>query len=342
MVNWDSLKTAESGWRLDAAQRQRIFENCLRGERIGGFQWQFVWKPVAYLATAAAMLMLALFFWQQRDGAEKIIVPGSPGAKPAPYVENETDVSEPNGTEQPDVYYEPEDGNLDAESPAVDSESPAVDSESPSEEQGIVKFWETVPEMSLDEAKKIIEKKIETIKSNQAVGTLTDEERMALYVLNSKFYDVYNEKYPYNEDSSETVLSTFSIFLYLNDDFSGDVAEYLQNTWKKESFANGCDIKECTIGIRDPIDDDGNLGKFPLSSRFPSMYGIDDFVDGELWGFTNKTGKIEITFYPVNEKKLKTIEFSEFHKGLLRYYLSLEEVAYLEGPNFHTLVEIIE
>ncbi len=117
MVNWESLKNAESGWKLDAARRQRIYENCLAGERVGGFHWQIIWKPVAYLAAAAALFMVVLLLWPGNNDPETIMIPGYSSTPTVPdsfETEGLQDVVEapyafePYGSE---VLYEVKDGN---------------------------------------------------------------------------------------------------------------------------------------------------------------------------------------------------------------------------------------
>ncbi|MBQ7090906.1 MAG: hypothetical protein IJN82_07280, partial [Clostridia bacterium] len=102
-LNWNSLKTAENGWKLDAAQRHRIYDNCLRGEKVGGFQWQYVWKPAAYLATAAAVFMIALFLWQPKSEPKTVV---TPGAAPAPIVPDSSAEGETQDAIEPEYTFD--------------------------------------------------------------------------------------------------------------------------------------------------------------------------------------------------------------------------------------------
>ncbi len=326
MLDLGNLRAAESGWRLNAVQRQAIYAGCLRGEKIGGFNWQIVWKPAAYLAAVAAAFFLILLLWPQRNDVEKIVVPGSPGARPAPFVENEPDLPEANGNEQPAVL------------PLVENKPSAEEElqQSPEDERTIVKFWETVPEMNLDEARKIIEKKLQTVKEKGSLGTLNDEERMALYVFGCQYVKNTAAFSPDARADSED----FEIQIILNNNLVEDQTAFMkEHEWtKQEELQNYAKYYE--IDYKQEVFDGFEISNYYIGATYRCDLN-KNYNDLQV-KLDRESGKQVFIMFEstLAEKEDKGRMCNELYPKLLRYYLSLEEVVYLEGPLWHQFVSV--
>ena len=93
-LRWDELRSAESGWKLDGFKRGQILDQCLKGEKAGGFPWRLIGIPLAYAGAVAAMILVAILIWpliRQPNSGKTVYIEGAgaeSGAAPAPYVEN--------------------------------------------------------------------------------------------------------------------------------------------------------------------------------------------------------------------------------------------------------------
>ncbi len=273
--------------------------------------------------------------------AERIELDAETEQKEPLIVPNESDPEE----EQPaEGQKEPEE-EQPAEDQKTPEEQPAEKEEPEKEDPEIVKFWETVPEMSIDEALSVLTKKDETIKQTGELGTLTDEERMALYVLNVNFYET-QAKYvrPNNPDaafSMENYLNSFQIYLNMSSDFSGDLQEYFAaHSWLDQPFASEVagNFEEGSVIEKRAVD--GSLRVGMIRSFYPYFYEHEDYpLMPRSTGFYVKHSSDGICFWYRALKVdmgYKPGELQEFHKNIIRYYLSLKSVVYVHGPQFHT------
>jgi len=191
------------------------------------------------------------------------------------------------------------------------------------EQSETVAFWKTTEEMSFEEAKSILKVKLARMEQHNSVGTLTDEERMALYVLGCNYYAEYIARYP----SAEFSADSFWLSIELESDFFENVQEYLErNSWEKQSFAAEDAAKWNTVYTVDQAKSYQER-TILLGSRYGYVADID-YVEV----VHNRSGvRIEIDS---TSKTVTSGEVTDFHRRILRHYLSLKSVAYIDGPIF--------
>lgn len=71
-IQWEKLKNAESGWKLNFYRRAEILENCIQGRKVRRFSWKTVAVSAAYVGFAAAVVLLAFFLWPHIAGRGEI------------------------------------------------------------------------------------------------------------------------------------------------------------------------------------------------------------------------------------------------------------------------------
>lgn len=312
MLDWNYLKKAEAGWRLSAAQRQRILAGCLQKTApAAGARWRVTLKPLAYAAVAAAAVFALLFFWP-RSGqpVENITVPGTattpdtPVSDPEPQPSVEQDL--------PVVVPLPEEGQ------GEQTEKPEQTAEAARDWTRVHRFWETVPEMSVAEAAAIVKEK-----ASRPEEPLTDTERMALYVQMWKRFEVLNASENYT-----TERHSFGVQLALD-------AEYCETLGRAEDFFESLSVKnqpfaesyDCSapwfteVGANSSfllqlIDDDNATPATVLdnTSLFLSFSGDTVSMD---WFPHQKDGSV----CSYADEEMKTLV-----QNVLRYYLSLDPV----------------
>ena len=117
------------------------------------------------------------------------------------------------------------------------AEQPDIDSGEESEliplKTEIVRFWETVDEMSMEEAKNVYGVMMQRIRNEEYIASPTDEERMAMYVLGCGYYEDYMKKYNYNVGDG---FPSFYINLILEGTFEGGVEKYLEKQWTSNTW----------------------------------------------------------------------------------------------------------
>ena len=208
---------------------------------------------------------------------------------------------------------------------ADEQEKPAEEEEPKGDGSEIVKFWETVPEMSLDEAKEVVRTKLERIESENKIGTLTDEERMALYVFNSSYPELVKD---YVEQGGLVEFDDrFSLKILLSEEFKGDREQYLKKySWEhQESFAE--ETERCETDITSTcllMDGKTSIGYQYFKEYSPlkisSIIRIDYPYDTNNIFIHTKEGKIE--------------DCAKLREKVLKHYLSLKQVAFLEGTYY--------
>lgn len=135
-INWENLKDTEKSWQLNDWKREQIINNCLQGQKAGGFSWRKFGIPLAYAGGVAAMLLAVLLVWpllSRPDGGETVYLDGT--AAPAPYVEKEQDDTVLPEQKPVNPPTEDEDEKVPAD-PKEEQEKPE---ESAKEEEGSLK-----------------------------------------------------------------------------------------------------------------------------------------------------------------------------------------------------------
>lgn len=196
------------------------------------------------------------------------------------------------------------------------AEQPDIDSGEESEliplKTEIVRFWETVDEMSMEEAKNVYGAMMQRIRNEEYIASPTDEERMAMYVLGCGYHEDYMKKYDYNVGDGWPI---FSIKLILEGTFEGGVKKYLEKQWTSNTWKVKYDYRG----------DGEHRILVSAGGAYHVLYGIEEF-----WLYLNNI-EVTISFCPKQTTRYKYGEVTTFHKELLRYYLSLKSVVY-SGP----------
>ena len=277
--------------------------------------------------------------WVEENTVQKenVTVPEESETKQEPPVAEEkpSEEKKPVEQEQPVEQEKPveQEQPVEQEKPVeqeqpVEQEKPveqeqSVEEKIPAEESGdseIVEFWKTVPEMSLDEAKEVFLKKMKRMNSEKKLGTLTDEERMALYVLNINYYEEDIARY------SSLQASEVCFHMYLREDFKQDISAYCEAyKWEKQEFAK-------TYGtIKSRYED------YTVENRFFGVH-MDD-ISGDMEGTRTfiipcSGVQFDVWVYPNEDVVENYAHYAECYKDILRHYLSLKSVACCSGPVF--------
>ena len=215
----------------------------------------------------------------------------------------------------------PEESETEQELPAEEEKPVEQDQtdkqEKPAEEEPkgngseIVKFWETVPEMSFDEALQVYRVWEERLEKEQRLGVLTDEERMAFYTINKACYDERVTKNP------ETELLYKDFFLQMDEAFAGNIAEFLEkNDWKKQDFA-----QKYLMNVKELCD----------IATATSKIGPDFYHGGERISKGVRYSGTRVCLSVIPNEKIKD-DYNALYIEILRHYLSLKSVAYCHGP----------
>ncbi|MBQ7090519.1 MAG: hypothetical protein IJN82_05310 [Clostridia bacterium] len=258
--------------------------------------------------------------------AERVELDAEVEQKEPLIVPNESDPEE----EQP-AEEEPGQPTEDQKNP---EEQPAEKEEPEKEDPEIVKFWETVPEMTIDEAKVIVKAKFERIKSEEKLGTLTDEERMALYVLNCNYYDALHQKDEFRKKLFPRETDQVVYEIQIDSAFTGDVEEYFQKySWENEPFAEE-HLDERFTKYNRIYPRSGGTMIFGESFVHYDVFDMGyDF--GDELNIVHSPDGIRIYIYRTQEQSVGDAEpVTELYRNILRHYLSLKPVAFLEGPRY--------
>jgi len=167
-------------------------------------------------------------------------------------------------------------------------------------------------------------KKMKRMNSEKRLGTLTDEERMALYVLNINYYEEAIAR------RSSSQASEVCFAMYLCEDFKQDISAYCETyKWEKQEFAK-------TYGtIKSRYED------YTVENRFGVAY-MDDISDdifykteGTMSSIIPYSGvKFDVWVYPNEDVVENYAHYAKCYKDILRHYLSLKSVACCYGPLF--------
>lgn len=359
MFDWNQLPSSESGWKLSAMQKQKIIENCTQ-KRGPLFRLRF--KPflapaVGVLATCAAVFTV-LLLWPRPQGSENVVtIPGtgSEVARPDEYVAGDAPAAE---AEKDPVQEAPAE-TLPPES--TEGQTPGTGDETPGTANPLVgrdwtqvhRFWETVPEMSLEEAIAIGKDK-----SLRLDEPLTDRERMAIYVWVSNAYHYQinaevedAEKYGVLDTLYEAGSYYLQFDAWTQPGYTGNI--FTDFAWSSEEYG------DYTVKIVCPWGKDSSRGiwSLPLANgkagllipdRFPttmSDYGSQNLFYGGNWhdgDYTDPPGmdssKFDCsgyyngcTFLIVKDGEVqKPSEIPEaLFQDMLRHYLSLEAVSWI-------------
>lgn len=256
--------------------------------------------------------------------AERVELDAEAEQKEPLIVPNESDPEEEQPTED---QKEPEEQPTDDEKP-VEDEKPTEEANDPE----IVKFWETVPEMSIDEAKVIVKAKLERIKSEEKLGTLTDEERMALFVLNCNYYTVKIEQDEFERKYFHTKEDQISLIIQMNEMFDGDTEEYfLKYSWEKELFAQEKLEERRT---RYELEPNGTV----RINEYYAAFSPYDLGVQEPFYINHFSQGMCIYVDPVAKNQRVNIDdpMPELYRNILKHYLSLKSVAFIEGPVYYS------
>ncbi len=251
--------------------------------------------------------------------AERVELDAEAEQKEPLIVPNETEPEEQQPTEG---QKEPEE-EQPAEEQKEPQEQPAEKEEPEKEGSEIVKFWETVPEMSLDEAKEVMLEKMKRMKSENKLGTLTDEERMALYVVTISHYEEAIARH------SSTQMEEVYFTMYLREGFEKDISEYCEaHRWEKQEIAKTYD-GDVKIQYDDStVKNDFDAGF--LDYMMDSMYYLSE---GSTVGYTvpYSGATFRVVAYPNEDVKENYDHYAKCYKEILRHYISLKSVAFCYG-----------
>ncbi len=151
-IRWENLKAAESGWRLGAAARGRILQNCLQEKEARSFPWRYVGIPAAYLGVVTAVLFIGIILWPKtKPYEEEFIMPEDSFSSSAGLL-GETDIDDPSSDEQkkPDEPME-EQPSQNQEDPLPPAEDQGTETEDPPAEKPLEKEEPKEPEENKQE-----------------------------------------------------------------------------------------------------------------------------------------------------------------------------------------------
>ena len=217
-----------------------------------------------------------------------------------------------------------------AEQPQIESadgsETTVAETEpAPSKEQPpIIKFWETVDEMSLEEAKAIIEQKLKQIQNDSDVGTMTAEDRMAMYVYGCERFE--NLRLRLSTDDIKEGALQINIILKPGCDIT-----YLEkNVWSaQEEFSRFAALFK-TVHNK-------NNGIY-LGSTYTKELGLDENLEQLLAAVNCGPYVSVVVHYDSEDTTVKEQMYKELFPLLLRYYLSLGDVAFVDEVDLWRLV----